>query len=152
MEKYKFKFNKTIKIATGIILFLCVIAIIFSILGIISAKITVDYVSNAFLLFINAVILFSVINYINNSNYKFTDSGIVVKTAYFKDSLVYGNIKKILFYATEDELYLELKSSSENLFHINIKKSDINDFIKEIKKHIPEISYEISLKVDSDLD
>lgn len=149
MGKYNFKFNKKMKTVTGIILALCLIAVVYSIVEIITADLLVDYVSNAFLIFINVTVAFFVFKYLYGSHYELTTDSIIIRTAVFKDKIDYNRIKKILFYATEDELFLELKEE-ENLFHINIDKNEISGFVKEIRDRIPEIPYEVSLKIESD--
>ena len=86
------------------------------------------------------------------SNYKLTENQIIIKTAFFKDPVKYEKISKIYYFATEDELYLELNREQENVIKINLKNHDISIFANELKKRIPEIPYEVSLRMDSDLE
>jgi hypothetical protein len=152
MDKFRQKLNRTVQIVSIIFLCLSICAVIFSVYGLINARITVDYASNAFLLFVNIVILYTLVNYLLFSNYSFTEKCIVIKTAFFKDYLEYVKIKKIYFYATEEELFLETSDSADNIIRINLHGNDINAFTNELKKRLPDIPYEISLRMDSDLE
>jgi hypothetical protein len=152
MDKFRQKLNRAVQIVSIIFLCLSICAIIFSVYGLINARITVDYASNAFLLFVNIVILYTLVNYLLFSNYSFTEKCIVIKTAFFKDYLEYRKIRKIYFYATEEELFLETSDSTNNIIKINLRGNDINAFTNELKKRLPDIPYEISLRMDSDLE
>ena len=152
MNIYKQKLNKTLTIISVVLLAICLLAIYFCITSIINARITVDYVSNSFLICINSIIIFALVDFLLFSNYKLTDKCIVIKTAFFKDPINYDLIKKIYYYATEDELYIELLKNSENIIKVNLSNKDINLFANELKKHIPLIPYEVSLPMDSDIE
>lgn len=149
--KYKFKPN-TASLAVAIaVLAACAVAIIFCVLAIIRAQLAVDYFSNIFLLAVNGLIAFGVAIYLLRSGYKFTSGGIVVQTAFFSDPIKYEEIKKIYYFATEDELYIELYRES-NIIKINIHKRDIVGFTQELKNRIPNVPYEVSLRMDSDIE
>lgn len=152
MSIFKQKLKGFILIISLILLALCLTAVFFSISGLFNAKLTVDYVSNAFLIVVNAIIIYSLINFILYSNYRLTDKKLVIKTAYFKDPVEYDKIKKIYYFATEDELYLQLEGGEENIIKINLTGNDINNFANELKKRVPDIPYEVSLRMDSDLE
>ena len=152
MSIYKQKLKGAIIIISVILLMLCLFAVIFCLNAIFNAKLTVDYVSNAFLILVNIIIIFSLTNYLLYSNYKLTDKGLIIKTAFFKDLVDYKKIQKIYYFATEDELYLELTGGEENIIKINLTGGDINIFSNELKKRIPDIQYEVSLKIDNDLE
>lgn len=152
MSIYKQKLKNAVKIISVILLMLCLLAVFFCVMAIFNAKITVDYVSNAFLIFINIIIILSLANYLLYSNYRLTDKSLVIKTAFFKDPIEYDKIKKIYYYATEDELYLELHGNEENIVKINLAGGDISIFTNELKKRIPDIPYEVSLKIDDDIE
>lgn len=149
---YKQKLNSYVVIISFVLLTLCFFAVFYCIKGIFDAQFTVDYVSNIFLIAFNFVIIFSLINYLSNSNYKFTDNGIIIKTAFFKDPINYEIIRKIFYFATENELYIQIGDSDEDVIKINLNSKDINIFANELKKRLPKIPYEVSLKIDSDIE
>jgi hypothetical protein len=116
-----------------------------------NAKLAVDYFSNAFLLAANIFIALFLAYYLLKSGYTLTDNEIIIKTAFFKDLLSYDKIRKIYYYATEEELYLELSGGADaEVIKINIDKKEINIFVNELKKRLPHIPYEVSLKMQID--
>lgn len=152
MNSYKIKLNKTIIIISVIILCLCLFVMVFCLLNLFNARLAVDYFSNGFLLAVNIFIATALLYYISKSCYTLTDKEIIIKTAFFKDPLSYEKIKKIYYYATEEELYLELLSanSQTDVIKININNKDMNLFVNELKKRLPDIPYEVSLKMQTD--
>ncbi|MDD4003062.1 MAG: hypothetical protein PHE12_02595 [Clostridia bacterium] len=123
----------------------------FCFINLLRARLAVDYFSNAFLMLINLAIALCVLYYISKSGYKLTEKEILIKIAFFKDPLSYDKIKKIYYYATEEELYIELNNSAEKgIVKININNKDMNVFVNELKKRLPDVPYEVSLKMQAD--
>mgnify|MGYP001081311680 FL=1 len=152
MERYMLKLNTVALVLAIALLAGCTVAVVFCVLAILKAQLAVDYFSNIFLLLLNALIIFSVAWYLLKSGYKLTDDNIIVQTAFFIDLIKYYDIRKIYYFATEDELYLELSGQSHNIVKINIPSGDISRFTQELKKRIPHIPYEVSLRMESDIE
>lgn len=152
MDRYKLKLSTIALVLALALLAGCTIAVVFCILAILKAQLAVDYFSNIFLLLLNCLIIFSVAWYLLKSGYKLTDDNIIVQTAFFTDPIRYDDIMRIYYFATEDELYLELRGESNNIIKINILSSDISRFTQELKKKIPHIPYEVSLRMESDIE
>lgn len=150
MNLYKIKFSKTIIIVSLIIFCLCLFATVYCLIMLLGAKLAVDYFSNGFLLAVNILIALFLSYYLFKSGYALTEKEIVIKTAFFKDFLSYDKIKKIFYYATEEELYLELSGGDSDVIKINIDKKTINVFVNELKKRLPDVPYEVSLKMQID--
>lgn len=151
MNLYRIKPAKTIIIISAVIFCLCVFVTAYCIVMLFNAKLAVDYFSNAFLLAANIFIALFLAYYLLKSGYTLTDNEIIIKTAFFKDLLSYDKIRKIYYYATEEELYLELSGGADaEVIKINIDKKEINIFVNELKKRLPHIPYEVSLKMQID--
>jgi hypothetical protein len=151
MNIFKIKLSKAIIVISVIIFCLCLFAFIYCFINLLRARLAVDYFSNIFLMIINLAIALSLLHYILKSGYKLTDKEILIKTAFFKDPLSYDKIKKIYYYATEEELYIELDESAQSdVVKININNKDMNVFVNELKKRLPDVPYEVSLKMQTD--
>lgn len=146
---YKQKFSPWLTALCILAAVLCAYAAISSAINLFRLTIVSEKVSAGFFALLNIVILVTVLFYLLRSGYSLKESHILIRTAYFSDRLVISNIKKIHFFVTEEELYLET-DLSDNYVKINIKSGEINEFVKCLRQKLPNTPYEISLKMETE--
>lgn len=152
MDNFKFKFNKWILICCYVLIAVCLFMAVQSALRLIGSTLAADIFSAAFFLLLNVTVLVSAAVFVLKSGYNLADKEFVVKTAYFNDPVSYDSIKKILYFVTEEELYLQLSGNDEyaDYLKINIQNADFPKFVNALKKRIPDAPYEISLSLETD--
>jgi hypothetical protein len=150
MIKFKFKLNKYFIIGGYTVLVLSGAALIWSVVNLFGASKAGDYFTAGFLILLNLFISLTVSLYLFLSDYRFFEKDLVVRTAYFKDKIPYRTIVKLHHYATEDKLYLELREGKQKFLEINLERDKTGDFTNELRQKLPDLQYEVSLKIDND--
>lgn len=147
MTKYKFNSKSWYFYVALIAAVLCLAIIGICLFNAFSTQNPKDIFTSIFLIIVHLFVLYTVVMFMFFSGYTLYKDKIIIKTSIFKDKIKYSDISKILFFVSENELYVLKKDDTH--IKINIEQNDYQNFIKQVRLFNSDILYEVSFKLDT---